>query len=477
MFERVLGVYGKYGYCFSILMFVLGANVAYVSLMAMFLEPMLQGFGVQTESYSYQDHFREYHIMLSIVAGAFLLFKDMKLLSYTAVAKVAVMCFLIMLAFGFGFNETKRRTDQFNHHKDPTFGNRSRFPLTPSIFGMMKALSAWEAAFGFHMGVSDMYSSLRNPSKNRWKFISTTSCSILVVFNLIFGFVGMWATIHMGIEPTNDVADTCRYGGVFINLYQSHPLMNISKMLLFIVLVLSYPMLCFFLKSFVITLIKSLFPNLVRPQVKNLKTVDEETDHESDVHSYENRTESVSVSTIGTEIETPSQSEILTDNETILNAGGGISESKLNIIVTISVWCVVTGASLITENIFDVVDFSCAIFGSFVIYIFPAIAWIQSHGGYKYILTLGLCKPDNKQIEITSSVVNADAESASQADTMKKEILRVEGTKYKTSMFMANIVLISAIICACCGIISVTRSIQHRISGDTNPDFPWRMNY
>ena len=167
----------------------------------------------------------------------------------------------------------------------------------------------------------------------------------------------------------------------------------------------------------------------------------------------------------------------MTDNETILNAGGGISESKLNIIVTISVWCVVTGASLITENIFDVVDFSCAIFGSFVIYIFPAIAWIQSHGGYKYILTLGLCKPDNKQIEITSSVVNADAESASQADTMKKEILRVEGTKYKTSMFMANIVLISAIICACCGIISVTRSIQHRISGDTNPDFPWRMNY
>ena len=128
MFECVMGKTGKYAYCISVVLMLFGAGTVYVVLMGVFGEQMLQTFGVPVEKFSRTDHFREYHVILSIGAGSLLLLKDLKALSYTSVIKCFVMVILVIMAFIFGFDEFKSRADRPRRSFD-----LPKYPVTPYV--------------------------------------------------------------------------------------------------------------------------------------------------------------------------------------------------------------------------------------------------------------------------------------------------------------------------------------------------------
>ena len=342
MFRTVLGPRASHLYSFSVFFLLIGAISIFIIMMGVQTNDVYlayNGFTTKKEMEANSIHFRILGLCFSGLCGLSLFIRNLKMLSYVSVIKIVVIILVLLLSVSYAPNEYFRRRE-----RDPSSGRirtfKEEFPLYPTLLGFMKAMGSWQTAYLFHMGVSDMYFSLQNRSYARWSRVSRLSVALIATINVCYAMTGYLATAD-SLHPDKDAVDLCSQGNLFLSYYQTDYAEDKGKWMLLmagrgtivLILMASYPLLFYFLKEYTIQIARSLIPQMLASQ----------------------------------------------------------STQSINIIFTVMLWLLITGWSMITGDPFKVTDLVGSVVGTIVVFLMPALCYIQIHGGFVYVFSLGLC--------------------------------------------------------------------------------------
>lgn len=254
MYIKILGPWGSYANSIAISFLLIGATGAYVILMGIFTRDVFEC----------KINFRYLSVGYCTLCGILLLFKNLKLLSYVSLCKLFVILFILIITMSYASNEYDRRRPPSNNVEKP-YAFHEEFPAWPSMLGLMKAMGALQASFLFHIGINDMYFTLKKRSYKTWSNISHIACLLIGIFNLGYAVIGFLATSDLKMEYNADIdaKDLCRNSKeIFLSLYENKPAVKLAQSLLLALLISSYPLLFFFLRADVLILFRNMAPAL-----------------------------------------------------------------------------------------------------------------------------------------------------------------------------------------------------------------------
>jgi len=380
MFQTVLGHWASHVYSISVFFLLIGALSIFIIMMGMQTNDVYLAYYDITDSEEMkreQFHFRILALCFSVLCGLSLFIRNLKMLSYVSIIKIVVIVVVLLISVAFAPGEYFRRRvvgEKTIHGEDYELRSFAQeFPLWPTLLGFMKAMGSWQTAYLFHMGVSDMYFSLQNRSYAKWSRVSRLSVTLIATLNVCYAMVGYLATADQLHAQRGDL-DLCEKGVIFLSLYNTDgPLKNALIMAargtIVLILMASYPLLLYFLKEYTVQIARNLAPEAVAKHSK----------------------------------------------ERVSNAA------------TVMVWLLVSGCSLITNNPFSVTNLVVSVVGTVVVFLMPVLCWMQIHGGFAHVFSLGLCakKARNETGGLTKNVaVRVPSRSVTPAES-ERDIVEV----------------------------------------------------
>ena len=346
MFQTVLGRWASHVYSFSVFFLLIGALTIYIIFMGMQTQDVYCAWNNITDTKVKEkmadNYFRHLALMFTVLCGLSLFIRNLKMLSYVSIIKIVVIILVLLLSAAYASPEYDRRRD-CDQTEQPNPGRRcftEEFPLWPTLFGFMKAMGSWQTAYLFHMGVSDMYFSLSHRSYAKWSRVSRLSVLLIATLNVCYAMIGYLATAD-ALHPTAGAVDLCQSEKIFLSLYETEYDKNPMKWVLLmagrgvivLILMASYPLLFYFLKEYTVQIARNVAPKMVASRSK----------------------------------------------EAVSN------------VATLTLWLLVSGCSMITNSPFDVTNLVVSVVGTIVVFLMPALCWMQIHGGFVYVFSLGLC--------------------------------------------------------------------------------------
>lgn len=435
MFHKVLGFKAKLIFELSLFLLLCGAVGVYIVLTTEFAYELV---GRETLTVNY----RLLALCFAVVSMLLLKFSNMKALSYVSLIKVGVIVVALIVSAIYALPEINFRKDFVTNHSGTgtkpavkqLIEAASVYPMTPTLFGLMKGLSPWMCSFIFHVGVNDMYASLQGRSMPLWRRCSKIAVTIVAVITLLYAAVGFLATSNQKMLPIlNDMHaddrhavrrnDLCSgHSGTFFGLYEENPVIRSMSAVLIVVLLLSYPLYFFFLKNLTLRLWKSIRP--------------------TDFEAYD--------------------------------------ETKRSFMASCLVWTLTLGFALIDNNPGKVLDLSTSFLSTIAVFLLPCIAWQKVHGGIGHCMTLGYlpfeqwtdCRGETSGRKYSVEKDEFDVESAKvvQEKTSNKTV--IEKSELASSAAMLSLSSLFFVVG------TVTSILNFAIPNDTqkkNPNFPWRI--
>lgn len=409
MFQVVLGRKARMIYSLSLLVVLLSIPVVCTLIAVTFTNDVyVQWKGKDTE----KINFRVIMLIFASLSGLSLFVRSLQTLGYVSMIRIAgiVGILVVVLSYAPGEFDLRRK----NQIEQQSFS--SEFPMSPTMLGSMKALGCWHTAYMFHMGIAELFFNMKDRSYSRWSRVSKIAMTLVTVLNVCYALIGYLATTNQ-MHPDNNLCTTDK--DTFLSLYHTDRhndrakwiILMICRVFIILVVLVRYPLFFIYLRTCTIQILTDIAPEKVASK----------------------------------------------------------SKSYVSNVTTIVLWVVVTAACMITENVFAVLGLMFCVFGTMIIFLMPALSWIQIHGGMRHVLSLGLCTTKTIPVEVPST----------SASTIAIDIrVQQEHVKSKASiydMLMANVtVYLSVVFIAnglCITLLEITREqIKWR---DTLDDYNW----
>ena len=117
MFRKVLGPWAGHLYSISVFFLLIGALSIFILIMGIQVNNLIAGYlpknateaTILGMTVSIPIPFRILSITFSLICGVSLFLRNLKVLSYVSIVKIAVMIFILIVAISFAFPEYYRR--------------------------------------------------------------------------------------------------------------------------------------------------------------------------------------------------------------------------------------------------------------------------------------------------------------------------------------------------------------------------------
>jgi len=428
MFKKVMGPRSSQIYSFSVFFLLIGCLSIYIIFMGMQFNDVYKMYremmGDEKDKIQ-KFNFRILSIAFSVLCGLSLFIRNLKMLSYVSMIKIVVIILVLFLSVAYAPTEyTRRREENPLSGKTRTF--REEFPLWPTVLGFMRAMGSWQTAYLFHMGVSEMYFSLQNRSYAKWSKVSRVSVLIIATLNVCYALAGYLATADQ-LHPQKDAVDMCSNSDIFLSLYDTNydkePLKWVllfgGRAVIVLILMASYPLIMFFLKEYTVSIVQNLAPKAIESR----------------------------------------------------------SKASVNTTANIALWLTITVCSCITGDPFTITNLVVSVVGTIVVFLMPALCWMQIHGGFAYVFSLGLCREMKGQNEAPTMTQGVRVPSRSVTPTVthkeQEQEFQVDEANDKASvlgMLVAQSIVYMSIAFM---IIGVFMTLAEMIKGKAAP---WRAS-
>eukprot|EP01084_Bolivina_argentea_P004693 8903_1 len=242
--EYQFGKRGYYTVTLFMFLFAYGAMVAYHIVIGDTITPIVHYANTNGD---YHKIYNQRWFIITIFSIIFMLplslLKNMSALSWTSgISIVAVVIIVTCVCI-----EAPLNCSHIDHNQ----------PIPFIQFGFFSAIGTMSFAFVCHHNSFIVYNSLQNANKLRWKIVSNSSVAISVILSLILSIIGY---LSFRDETFSDILNNFDFRNIII---------SISRILLSITMVFTFPMEQFVSRHCVMEILESVFHKFDSNDVKN----------------------------------------------------------------------------------------------------------------------------------------------------------------------------------------------------------------